>query len=132
MPDNTVRGRRRPSVADVSPNAGWPNSELADSLFADERLGKRFGQLLAQLASSPGGPIPFACQDWANTKAAYRFLDNDRVSEAEILSGHFEATKNRCTATSGPILVLHDTTEFTFKRKRLANSPSFLRMRLGA
>jgi len=116
MPDNTVRGRRRPSVADVSPNAGWPNSELAGSLFADERLGKRFGQLLGQLASSPGGPIPFACQDWANTKAAYRFLDNDRVSEAEIFSGHFEATKSRCAATSGPILVLHDTTEFTFKR----------------
>ena len=56
------------------------------------------------------------CQDWANTKAAYRFLDNDRVSEAEILAGHFEATRDRFAASDGPVLVLHDTTEFTFKR----------------
>jgi hypothetical protein len=57
------------------------------------------------------------CQDWANTKAAYRFLDNDRVSEAEILAGHFHATRDRAKATTGPILVLHDTTEFSYKRE---------------
>jgi hypothetical protein len=34
-----------------------------------------------------GQTIPFACQDWASTKAAYRFLSNDRVSEYDILSG---------------------------------------------
>ena len=56
------------------------------------------------------------CQDWANTKAAYRFLDNERVSETEILAGHFQATRDRTAATVGPILVLHDTTEFSFQR----------------
>jgi hypothetical protein len=60
------------------------------------------------------------CQDWANTKAAYRFLDNERVSEAEILAGYFQATRERFAATNGPILVLHDTTEFTFKREDVA------------
>jgi Transposase DNA-binding len=69
-----------------------------------------------QLSSSPGDSIPLVCQDWANTKAAYRFLDNDRVSEAEILGGHFHATRDRAAVTDGPILVLHDTTEFTYKR----------------
>jgi hypothetical protein len=58
-----------------------------------------------------------ACQDWTNTKAAYRFLDNARVSEAQILAGHFLATRDRATAATGPILVLHDTTEFSFKRE---------------
>jgi len=71
---------------------------------------------VGQVSSSPGGSIPLVCEDWANTKAAYRFLDNDRVSEAEILAGHFEATRERFTASDGPILVLHDTTEFSFKR----------------
>ena len=56
------------------------------------------------------------CQDWANTKAAYRFLDNERVSETEILAGHFQATRDRTAATVGPLLVLHDTTEFSFQR----------------
>lgn len=41
-----------------------------------------------------GGSIPFACQDWANTKAAYRFFANERVEEADILSGHFGATRS--------------------------------------
>jgi len=33
-----------------------------------------------------------ACQDWANTKAAYRFLSNERVDEYQILAGHFQVT----------------------------------------
>lgn len=59
-----------------------------------------------------------ACQDWANTKAAYRFLSNERVDEADILSGHFAATAARFAATTGTVLVLQDTTEFSFKRER--------------
>jgi len=58
-----------------------------------------------------------ACQDWAATKAAYRFFSNDRVSEAEILAGHFQATRDRFIAHDGPVLVLQDTTEFTFQRE---------------
>jgi hypothetical protein len=59
-----------------------------------------------------------ACQDWAATKAAYRFFSNDRVSEAEILAGHFQATRDRFQATPGMVLVLHDTTEFSFQREK--------------
>ena len=47
------------------------------------------------------------CQDWANTKAAYRFLSNDRVSEADILAGHFN---RRVIAVSPPTVALHDMT----------------------
>lgn len=39
------------------------------------------------------------------------------MSEAQILAGHFLATRDRATAATGPILVLHDTTEFSFKRE---------------
>ena len=35
----------------------------------------------------------------------------------KILAGHFHATRDRGAATDGPILVLHDTTEFSFKRE---------------
>jgi Transposase DNA-binding len=98
-------------------NRQWVEREAVDCQFKDERLGKRFRSLLAQLSSSPGDSIPLVCQDWANTKAAYRFFDNDRVSEAQILGGHFQATRDRVSATDGPILVMHDTTEFTYKRE---------------
>jgi len=95
----------------------WVEDELAGCLFADERLGKRFRTLATQMSGGIGESIPMACQDWAGTKAAYRFFSNDRVSESEIMSGHFEATRDRFRATPGTMLVLHDTTEFSFQRK---------------
>lgn len=95
----------------------WIENELKGCEFPDLRLAKRFNTIVEKLATGIGRSLPFACQDWANTKAAYRFLDNPRISEAEILKGHFQATYERFTASPGTILVLHDTTEFTFRRK---------------
>ncbi|MBI3676655.1 MAG: IS4 family transposase [Proteobacteria bacterium] len=106
-------GRRRRAETD-----SWVDREIAACEFADARLGRRFRDLLGQIGDAVGESIPMACQDWANAKAAYRFFSNDRVNEADILSGHFEATNERFAATDGPILVLHDTTEFSFQRDR--------------
>ncbi len=100
-----------------SPIGEWIDNELSGCTFKDARLGKRFRALLAQLSSGPGESIPLVCQDWANTKAAYRFLANDRVSKVDILAGHVGATRARFAASEGPTLVLHDTTEFSYKRE---------------
>jgi Transposase DNA-binding len=102
--------------------------ECKDARFDDARLTKRFRALLAQLSVRPGASIPFACQDWANTKAAYRFLSNPKVSEAHILKGHFSATRDRfaklsvnaaltASAQGSMMLVLHDTTELSYRRE---------------
>jgi Transposase DNA-binding len=96
----------------------WVDQETVDGTFKDERLGRRFKTLLSDIGGAIGASLPFACQDWANTKAAYRFLSNERVDEADILSGHFQATAKRFAASDGMILVLQDTTEFSFKRER--------------
>ena len=58
-----------------------------------------------------------ACQDWANTKAAYRFFSNARVNEGDILAGHFQVTRDRFAATTGNVLVLQDTSEFSYQRE---------------
>ena len=52
----------------------WFDRELAGCSFADERLNKRLRKLVAQIGSAMGQSIPLVCQDWANTKAAYRFF----------------------------------------------------------
>jgi hypothetical protein len=116
MSNRNVQGRRGSAIAEAAPSRAWVDTELAQCDFKDERLARRFRTLLEQMGGAPGESIPLACQDWANTKAAYRFLDNDRVDEAQILAGHFQATRERLAVTDGPILVLHDTTEFSFKR----------------
>src|SRR6202171_2172 len=96
----------------------WVDDEVADCDFRDARLNRRFRMLLKQIGSDVGQSIPLVCQDWANTKAAYRFFSNGRVSEVDILSGHFASTRERLAAANGIILMLHDTTEFTFKRDK--------------
>jgi hypothetical protein len=96
----------------------WFEKEVEASEFRDARLRKRFGMVLERLWSGIGQTIPLACQDWASTKAAYRFLSNDRVNEQDILSGHFQASAERFKATQGPMLILQDTTTFSYQRER--------------
>jgi hypothetical protein len=98
-------------------NQSWFDQEVRESNFQDTRLRRRFAILLEKLWAGMGQTIPFACQDWASTKAAYRFLSNDRVSEHDILSGHFNASAARFAAAPGPILVLQDTTTFSYQRE---------------
>ena len=94
----------------------WTEAEVEAASFADARLHRRFAGLLRQLAAGVGSSIPQACGDWAGAKAAYRFLANERVDEADILGGHFAATRDRFAACRGVVLLLQDTTEFAYRR----------------
>src|ERR1035441_7799011 len=89
----------------------WIEQELAASKLPDARLDKRLRYLVELLAKGVGRSIPWACQDWASTKAAYRFFSNGRVSEEQILAGHFLATRERIPCGEELFLVVHDTTE---------------------
>jgi len=95
----------------------WIEQELAACRLPDARLERRLQQLVEQMAAGLGRSIPLACQDWAATKAAYRFFSNDRICEEQILAGHFQATRERLPQGEEPVLVLHDTTEFTYQRE---------------
>jgi len=110
-----VQGRK--SSADFRPDE-WIENEVVGCEFEDVRHGKRLRQLLEQLSGRIGASTPWACQDWANTKAAYRFFGNERISEANILAGHFASTGERFAASNSfPVLVLHDTTEFSYRHE---------------
>lgn len=94
----------------------WVGDEISQCDLGDARLNRRLGTIMESIGERPGTSLPTAFQDWANTKAAYRFFANENVSEDKILEGHFAATGLRIQATDGPILILQDTTEFSFKR----------------
>jgi hypothetical protein len=87
----------------ASRSDGWIDRELAECKFNDVRHGKRCRKLLQQLSDGVGGSIPWICQDWANTKAAYRFFSNDRVSEEEILAGHLQSTREQFASHREPV-----------------------------
>lgn len=86
----------------------WVEREIEGCDFPDQRLKARLGTLIAKLGQKIGDTLPTACQDWAATKAAYRFFSNARVNESIILAGHFAATKSRIATAKGPILARYD------------------------
>ncbi|EHA7166363.1 hypothetical protein JMH09_004693 [Salmonella enterica] len=95
----------------------WLAQEVDESSFNDRRLGRRFRELMKNFWKNLGSTIPFASQDWAGTKAAYRFLSNPNVDESAILQGHFESTRQRvATLKNETILLLQDTTTFIYQR----------------
>lgn len=73
----------------------WVDEETAACGLGDARLNRRLDVMLAAMGERPGKSLPTAFQDWANTKAAYRFFSNEKVSEDRILAGHFRASALR-------------------------------------
>jgi len=87
----------------------WIEAELAESQMHDKRHAKRLAHLLERLSEQAVSSIPRACHGWAETIAAYRFLENPLVSCKEILSGHQHATQARLQAQE-VVLLVQDTT----------------------
>jgi hypothetical protein len=89
--------------------ASWTNNEFFSADLGDERLNKRLSIMVERFAQSPTSPINHACDDWAETKAAYRFFRNEKIAYKEITRSHIAATKERCRDYS-TVLAIQDTT----------------------
>jgi len=73
----------------------WCHEEFATIDLKDARLDSRCQTLAGAMSAQPNVPINQACEDWADTKAAYRFFDNDKVTSEHILSPHIQRTVGR-------------------------------------
>ena len=62
----------------------------------DARLDARFQTLVARLAEHPEQSLPQACENWAETIAAYRFFANAAVATEANRAGLAQATVTRC------------------------------------
>jgi hypothetical protein len=75
--------------------SNWAEHELEDADWVDQRLQQRSVMILNNFYNRPMASIPEACGTPAAAKAAYRFLDNSRVSGQEILASHGAQTQQR-------------------------------------
>ena len=66
----------------------WAAEEFAEVDLGDKRLDARLIKLCDRFSDAPESPINQACVDWAETKAAYRFFQNDNVELGKILAAH--------------------------------------------
>ena len=81
--------------------------------LGDQRLNSRVVKLLESLSERPSASIPDACGGWAETKAAYRLLAQDKIGWEDILEPHWARTQERMRAEP-VVLCLQDTTELDF------------------
>jgi hypothetical protein len=70
-------------------------------------------RLAEDLAARPQAPINQASEDWAATKAAYRFFENAKVSAEKIFGAHRTNTVQRMS-TQALVLAIQDTTYLNY------------------
>lgn len=86
----------------------WAASEFDGGNLLDKRICNRLVKIADDLSKAPLAPINQASGDWAATKAAYRFFNNDRVTEDFIISSHISKTSERIK-NHNLIFALQDT-----------------------
>ena len=91
------------------PAAQWAQKEFGLAPLGDQRRSKRLVKIATQLAAHPEGTLPQAFPDWAELKAAYRFLGQRGVIYEHILRPHWERTQEACHQP-GEYLLIEDTT----------------------
>jgi len=91
----------------------WSEEEFSRVDLGDKRLNKRLINLCESLSDAPESPINQACEDWAETKSAYRFFQNEKVNRSEILAAHSAKTARRAQAHE-TILAIQDTSYFNY------------------
>jgi len=85
---------------------GWSSTEFGDTEFGDKRLTKRLVKLSDSLVNQ-------ACGRSSETKAAYRFFQNENVGVAKILAAHAKRTVERAKNYS-TILAIQDTSYISY------------------
>jgi len=89
------------------------SQELQKVNFNDDRLNKRALIIGNHFMDNPHKSIPQAFGDWANTKACYRFLNNQKVTRNKLIEPHYSQTIKRCNSAD-KVLLIQDTTTLSF------------------
>ncbi len=76
-------------------------------------MNDRLIKLSEDFIDSPQSSINQSCQDWAATKAAYSFFQNESISYKDITQSHVNATLERCCEYP-EVLAIQDTTYLTY------------------
>lgn len=86
----------------------WVETEMETLDLGDVRRNRRVIRMIEQFSARPGASIPKACGTLADTKAAYRALESEEISAAEIRRAHAQATVERIREVKW-VLILQDT-----------------------
>jgi hypothetical protein len=92
---------------------GRAAEEMDQTDLGDKRLNDRLISLCDRLSESPESPVNQACKDWAETKTAYRFFQNQNVEAADIIETHRKKTAELAKPHE-TILAIQDTSYYIY------------------
>ncbi len=104
-------------LAHEEADSSWALDEMSAVKLGDDRLDRRLVRVLEQLGNKPTPSIPTACKGWAETLAAYRLFDNEKVTMEKVLAAHEKATVMRMGQQT-VVLCIEDTTEVDYSGKK--------------
>jgi hypothetical protein len=91
----------------------WLEKEYETLNFSDKRLSDRALLIQRAFMKSPSASIPSSFQSWNETKAAYRFFQNELVTPKKIIKPHRLATLKRIQEHP-QVLLIQDTTSLNY------------------
>jgi hypothetical protein len=91
----------------------WAEANFAAAELGDRRRTRRLVDTAERLAQQPQGSLP-AHFSWNPLRAVYRLCNRPEVTHPAVTATHFQRTRTAMAQVSGPVLVVHDTTELNF------------------
>jgi hypothetical protein len=93
--------------------AEWATHEFGQAVLPDRRHHRRLCLIATAFAQKPTAPIPQACPNGAEAKAAYRFMENEAIAPAALRQAHHQATLER-VRSHRVVLAVQDTTALNY------------------
>lgn len=93
----------------------WASEELRGAELGDDRRALRLMRIVESLVEHAEQSVPQGFGSWSETKAAYRFFENERIAWPDILAPHRASTVLRASSEA-IVLVAQDTTEINLTR----------------
>jgi hypothetical protein len=91
----------------------WAAQTFGEVKLGDRRLEKRLVSIAAAMHRRPQDTLPQQVPDWADTKAAYRFFANEKVSHAKLSEAHWAQTRQQA-GEHEQVLMVMDITDINY------------------
>jgi hypothetical protein len=112
-----VAGQEKACVAARAPKVlsaeGWAAQQYVSVELGDKRRNRQAVKMAAMMVANPAGSLPEQMGSRSSLDGAYRLLNNERVSMAQLLAPHLKQTL--AAARQSPlVLMVEDTTELEY------------------
>lgn len=91
----------------------WAEVEFGGAELGDKRRQPRLITVATAVAQNPHGTLPGSFENWHQTKAAYRLLENEDVTYEGVIGPHLNRVR-ACCREPGEYLLVEDTTDLDF------------------